>query len=74
MFKIKVATVGNSTGIVLPKEALSKLQAAKGDTLYLVETEDGYKLTAYDQDFETQLKAARQVMKKYRNSLRALAK
>jgi putative addiction module antidote len=74
MFKVKVTTVGNSTGIVLPKEVLLKMKAAKGDTLYLVETADGYKLTPYDQAFEAQLEAAQQVMKKYRNSLRALAK
>lgn len=74
MFKVKVTTVGNSAGIALPKEALKKMRTDKGDTLFLVETDAGYTLTPYDQDFDKQLKAAQKVMKKYKNSLRALAK
>lgn len=74
MLKVKVTQIGNSMGILLPKEALSKMKAEKGDTLYLVETPDGYTVTPYDQDFEEQLDAAAKVMKKYRNALRELAK
>ena len=61
-------------GIVLPKEALTKLNAGKGDILYLVEGPEGLTLTPYQQDFGTQLAAAEKVMKKYRNALRELAK
>lgn len=74
MLKVKVTAIGNSMGIVLPKEALAKLRAEKGDTLYLVETPEGLTLTPYQQDFEVQMDAAGKVMKKYRNALRELAK
>ena len=74
MLKVKVTTVGNSMGIVLPKEALAKLKVDKGDTLYLLEGPEGLTLTPYRQDFEEQLDAARKVMHRYRNALRELAK
>ena len=74
MLKVKVTTIGNSMGIVLPKEALAKLKVSKGDTLYLVEGPEGWVLTPYQQDFETQLEAAEAVMRRYRNALRELAK
>jgi putative addiction module antidote len=74
MLKVKVTAIGNSMGIVLPKEALAKLRADKGDVLYLVETPEGLTLTPYQQDFEAQMEAAEKVMKKCRNALHALAK
>ena len=74
MLKVKITPVGNSMGILLPKEALSKLKAGRGDTLYLVEGPDGYTLTPYQQDFEEQMEAAGSLMKRYRNTLRELAK
>ena len=74
MLKVKITTVGNSMGILLPKEALSKMKASKGDTLYLVENKDGYTLTPYQQDFETQIEATEDIMKRYKNTLRELAK
>lgn len=73
MLKVKITQVGNSMGILLPKEALAKLNSEKGDTLYLVEGPDGYTLTPYSQDFDDQMTAADKVMKKYRNTLRKLA-
>lgn len=74
MLKVKVTAIGNSMGIVLPKEALNKLKANKGDTLYLVEGPEGLTLTPYQQNFEVQMKAAETVMKKYRNAFHELAK
>jgi putative addiction module antidote len=74
MYSLKVTAIGNSLGVVLPKEALSRLKVAKGDTLYVTETPDGYRLTPYDPAFEQQMKAARGVMKKRRAALRELAK
>jgi putative addiction module antidote len=74
MLKVKVTTVGSSTGVVLPKEALHRMKAKKGDMLYLLETKDGYELTPYDKDFSEQIEAAEQVMGRYRNALRELAK
>jgi len=61
-------------GILLPKEALKKLKANKGDTLYLVDSPEGLTLTPYQQDFEDQMEAAETVMKKYRNAFHKLAK
>lgn len=74
MLKVKVTNVGNSMGILLPKEALNKMNASKGDVLYLVESPEGYTLTPYQQDFEEQIEAAEDIMKRYKNTLRALAK
>ena len=74
MLKVKVTAVGNSMGILLPKEALNKLKVSKGDTLYLVENSEGFTITPYQQDFESQMKAAEKVLKKYRNALHELAK
>lgn len=73
MLKAKITQVGNSMGIVLPKEALARLNSGKGDTLYLVEGPDGYTLTPYSPDFDEQMTAAKSVMKRYRNALRKLA-
>lgn len=72
--RVKVTTVGSSTGIVLPKEALAKLRVQKGDTLYMTETPNGIQLSAYDPDFAEKLEVAERVMRKYRNALRRLAK
>jgi len=74
MLKVKVTAIGNSMGIILPKEALGKMKATKGDTLYLVEESEGYSITPYQKDFDEQLKVAEGVMKKYRNALHELAK
>jgi len=74
MIKVKVTAIGNSMGILLPKEALSKMKADKGDTLYLVESPEGYTLTPYDENFGIQIEVAEKVMKKYRNALHKLAK
>jgi putative addiction module antidote len=72
-FTVKVTTVGNSTGIVLPKEVLERLQVEKGDTLYLTESPGGIQLTPFDPEFEKTMESGRKVMRKYRNALRKLA-
>ncbi len=74
MLKLKVTTVGTSSGIVLPKEALARLNVERGDHVYLVETEDGYRVTPYDPEFEKQMKLAEEGMQRNRNALRELAK
>ena len=74
MLEVKVTAIGNSMGIVLPKEALSKLKAGKGDILYLVEGPEGLTITPYKADFAEQMDAAEIVMKRYKNALRELAK
>ncbi|MBT3788185.1 MAG: AbrB/MazE/SpoVT family DNA-binding domain-containing protein [Alphaproteobacteria bacterium] len=74
MTTLKLKAVGNSTGVILPKEILSKLRVEKGDELYVVETPDGITLTPYDPEVEQQMVAARKIMKKRRGVLRELAK
>ena len=72
--RLKVTTVGNSTGVVLPKDLLAKLRVGKGDALYATELPDGIKLTPYDEKFERQMEIAEDIMRKRRNLLRELAK
>jgi putative addiction module antidote len=74
MLALKVTTIGNSVGLVLPKEALARLKVAKGDVVYLTEAPDGYRLTPYDPAFEQQMQAARRLMKRRRAALRELAR
>ena len=74
MVKLKVTTVGSSAGIVLPKEVLARLRIAKGDTVFLTESPDGFRITSYDPEFEEDMILARKVMRKRRNLLRELAK
>ncbi len=74
MFTLKLTQIGNSLGVVLPKEALAQLKIEKGDELYLTTTPDGFRLTAYDPVFEDQMTKARAIMKRRRGVLRELAK
>ncbi|HEX3182652.1 MAG TPA: AbrB/MazE/SpoVT family DNA-binding domain-containing protein [Beijerinckiaceae bacterium] len=71
---LKLTAMGNSIGAVFSKEALARLKVGKGDTLFLTESPDGYRLTPYNPDFEAQMNAARAIMKKRRSALRELAK
>lgn len=70
---VKITTIGNSVGIVLPKEVLNRLHVEKGDSLYVTDTPDGIQLTPYDQDFADVMDAAKRVMRKNRDVLRRLA-
>ena len=70
---LKLTTIGNSTGVVLPKDLLAKLRAKKGDSLYAVETPDGIELTPYNPEFATQMELAEGIMRKDRDILRKLA-
>lgn len=74
MIKLKLTTIGNSAGVVLPKEVLARLKLDKGDSVYLTEAPDGYRLTPYNPEFEQQMEAARRIMKRRRAVLRELAK
>ena len=60
--------------MVLPKELLNRLRVGKGDKLYLIETEDGYKLTPYNEEFAKQMRIAEDIMREDRDILKALAK
>jgi putative addiction module antidote len=72
--KLKLTAVGTSTGVVIPKEMLQRLKVGRGDTLFAVETPSGYLITPYDPSLETQIRLSREIMKEYRETLRALAK
>jgi len=74
MIDLKVTQIGNSLGVILPKELLAKLGVAKGDTVHAIETPEGIRLTVAEPDFEAQMKVAREVMKRWHNVLRELAK
>lgn len=73
MLTLKLTNIGNSVGVILPKEALEKLRLGKGDRLYLTESPDGYRLTPYDPEFEKQITMVRKIMKDRREVLRKLA-
>ena len=70
---LKITTVGNSVGVVLPKELLSHLNVEKGDTLFVTKTTDGIQLAPYEETFAAQMDVARQVMRENRDVLRKLA-
>ena len=73
MNTLKLTTVGNSVGVVLPKEVLEKLRVTKGDTLFVVETPNGIELTPYNPEFAKQMELAEKVMREDRDVLRKLA-
>ncbi len=74
MLALKLNRIGNSVGVVLPKEALARLKVELGDTLYLTESPDGYRITPNDPEFAEQMKVAERVMRKNRDVLAQLAK
>ena len=69
----KIIAIGNSAGIILPKEVLARLNMEKGDTICLSETSFGAHLTPYDSEFSRKLEATQRVMRKYRDALKKLA-
>jgi putative addiction module antidote len=72
--RLKITKIGNSAGVVLPKELLAKLRAGVGDTLYVSETPEGVRITASNPDFEAKMALAEQIMRDDRDILRVLAK
>lgn len=72
--ELKVRAIGNSLGVILPKEILSQMKVEEGAALYLTQSPDGYRVTAHDPDFEEVMKAYRECASQYRNALRELAK
>ena len=74
MQALKLTQIGNSVGVILPKEVLARLKVEKGDTIYVTEGPDGWRITPNDPTFEVQMTAARKIMKRRRNVLKELAK
>ncbi|MGO4438479.1 AbrB/MazE/SpoVT family DNA-binding domain-containing protein [Rhizobium sp. RAF56] len=71
---VVIRKIGNSEGVIIPKEILQKLGLKNGDSLELREVEHGFELVAQEADLAEQLEAARLGMQKYRAALRELAK
>ena len=71
--KLKITAIGNSAGVILPKELLARLRLDKGDELYALETADGIRLTAFDPELAAQMEVAEQVMREDRSVLHKLA-
>jgi putative addiction module antidote len=71
--KLKITTIGNSRGVVLPKELLERLRVDTGDSLFAIETPNGIELTPYDPEFAAQVKVGERVMREDRDALRKLA-
>ena len=74
MSSLKLRAIGNSVGVILPKEVLARLNVTEGDTVYAVDTPDGVRLTVSNPEFEDQMEVAKRMMKRWRNVLRELAK
>ena len=72
--KLKIRRLGNSVGVILPKDLLARLRVGEGDLLYATDAPDGVRLTAADPDFEAKLAAAEKIMREDRDVLRVLAK
>jgi len=74
MTTVKVTQIGNSLGVILPREVAARLKVEKGDALFCTQTRNGIELSRFDPSFEAKMKAARRIAKRYRNALRELAK
>jgi putative addiction module antidote len=74
MHTLKLTHVGNSVGVILPKEVLARLKAELGDTVRLTDTPGGIALTPYDPSFDEQLERGREFIREYKDTFRALAK
>ena len=74
MFALKLTQIGNSVGVILPKEMLARLKLEKGSSVFVTETPNGYALTPYDPALAEQIEAGREFMYEYRDTFHQLAK
>jgi putative addiction module antidote len=74
MSALKLTQIGNSVGVILPKEVLARMKLEKGDVVYLTENPNGVTLTPFEPGFDEQVEAGRDFMREYRDTFRALAK
>lgn len=74
MHMLKLTQIGNSVGVILPKEALARLKLEKGQSVFLTESSEGYILTPYDPALEEEITAGREFMREYRDTFHQLAK
>ena len=74
MHQLKLTQIGNSVGVILPKEALARLKLQKGESVFLTECAEGFILTPYDPALEEEITAGRDFMREYRGTFHELAK
>jgi putative addiction module antidote len=74
VFSLKLTQIGNSVGVILPREMLSRLKLQKGESVFVTETPDGYALTPYDPALAEQIEAGRTFMREFRDTFHQLAK
>lgn len=74
MTALKITQIGNSVGVILPKEVLARLKVEKGDLLFVTEATNGVTLTPYDPALDQQIEAGREFMREYRDTFHQLAK
>ncbi len=74
MVALKLTQIGNSVGVILPKEVLARLKVEKGDTVFVTDAANGVLLTPYDPALDEQLEAGREFMRAYRDTFHQLAK
>jgi len=74
MTALKLTQIGNSVGVILPKELLAKLKLEKGDTVFVTEAANGVNLSPYDPSLEDELALGREFMREYRDTFHQLAK
>ena len=72
--KLKIRKIGNSVGLILPKEVVDQLHVGEDDTVHYVVDANGLHVTPFDPDFDAAMKAFERTRRKYRNALRALAR
>jgi putative addiction module antidote len=74
MHILKLTQIGNSVGVILPKEMLANLKLEKGESVFMIETPDGYVLTPYDPALDDEMQAGREFMREFRDTFHALAR
>ncbi len=74
MTALKLTQIGNSVGVILPKEILARLKLGKGDTVFVTDAANGVTLTPYDPGLDEQIRAGREFMQEYRDTFHQLAK
>lgn len=72
--KLELKRIGNSTGLILPKELLARLGLKQGDNVFVTETPSGFSISRDQKAFEDGIQIARKAMRTYRNALKELAK
>jgi putative addiction module antidote len=74
MHTLKLTQIGNSVGLIFPKEILNRLKLVKGDTVFLTDAPGAITITPFNPDFDDQLEIGREFMREYRDTFQALAK